>query len=115
MTSHNFWRVRPFEKRIRRKYGMSPSEVIGQMRFDGKRWVDIARILKCSQGTISAYMRDEDKGYHNITPEGREVKRQSAIRLNERMATGEVKRGGFAKTPLDMVNPARPYDTGSRL
>ena len=116
MTSNNFWRIRPFVARIKREYGgMHPSDVIGMLRYNGLRWVDIAKKLNCSQATISAYIREEDKGFHNITAAGREVKRQNAIKLNQRMEAGEVQRGGFAKIPLDMVARANSYDTASRL
>ncbi len=90
-------------------------EAIAVMRADGLRWEDICLKLKCGSGTISRYMSESAKGYHHITEAGREIKRQTAKRLNERMEAGEIERGGFAKVPLDFVTRAKPYDTGSRL
>ena len=89
-----------------RKLGyQSVSDAIGAMRREGKRWEDIQLILKCSESTVSRYIQESDKGFHNITPSGLEVKRQTAMQLNKRMANGEIERGGFAKIPLDMVSP----------
>lgn len=92
----------------------SVSQAIADMRASGKRWEDICLKLKCAESTISRYILEESKGYHNITPEGREAKRQSAIRLNRRLESGEIERGGFAKVPLDFVSPVGS-DSGSRL
>jgi len=91
MTSHNFWRIRPFVKRIKHQWGMHPTDVIGMLRFEGKRWIDIQKMLDCSQSTIGRYMSEDDKGYQNITPEGREVKRQNAIKLNKRIESGKIR------------------------
>jgi hypothetical protein len=114
MTTNNWWRVRPFVRRIKEEWGQHPSDVIGMLRAQGYRWVDIARMLHTSQHTIQRYIRKEDLGYQNITPEGMEARRENARRLNERMRRGEVRRGGFANCPLGFVTPAGP-DSASRL
>jgi len=93
----------------------SVSEAIAVMRADGLRWEDICLKLKCAESTVSRYIPARAKGYHNISEAGREAKRQSARRLNKRIANGEIEHGGFAKIPLDMVNRQRHYDTGSNL
>lgn len=83
----------------------SVSSAIGAMRRIGLRWEDIRLKLKCGDGTISRYILEEDKGFHNLTDEGRRNHQVSARQLNERMARGEIERGGFAKVPLQMVSP----------
>lgn len=110
----NSWRVRPFVRRIKEEWGRHPSDVIGMLRANGYGWVKIAEMLHASQGTISRYIRKSDLGYHNISPEGMEGRRENARRLNERMKTGEVRRGGFADCPLEYVASAGP-DSASRL
>jgi AraC-like DNA-binding protein len=73
-------------------------QAIIDMRYAGLRWEDIQLKLHCSSSTLSRYIPESAKGLHNITPEGREAKRQTRIRLNE-----EGKRG---KMPdLSFVNP----------
>lgn len=91
------------------------SQAISDMRAGGLRWDDICLRLKCASSTISRYMTESAKGYCNVSEAGRKAKQETARRLNERMARGEVQRGGFAKTPLGVVHPQRHYDTGSRL
>lgn len=93
----------------------SVSQAIADMRAGGLRWEDICLRLKCAESTISRYMPESAKGYHNISEEGYEAKRNNAKRLNERLNSGELQRGGFARIPLDYVQPNRLYDTGSRL
>jgi len=90
-------------------------QAIADMRAGGLRWADICLKLKCAESTISRYIPESAKGYHNITGAGREAKRKNVTKLNERILTGEIERGGFAKIPLDYVQPMRKYDTGSRL
>lgn len=83
----------------------SVSNCIGAMRRNGLRWDDIKLKLKCGDGTLSRYINETDKGFYNLTDDGREAQRENARRLNERMERGEIKRGGFAKIPLEFVNP----------
>lgn len=90
-------------------------EAIAVMRADGLRWDDICLKLKCASSTISRYIPENAKGAHHISEAGQDAHRQNAIRLNERMVSGEIKRGGFAKVPLEMVSYRRGYDTGSNL
>jgi len=81
------------------------SSAIGSMRRSGLRWDDIKLKLKCGDGTISRYIKEDDKGFYNLTDGGREIKRINAKLLNGRIERGEIERGGFVKTPLEFVNP----------
>jgi AraC-like DNA-binding protein len=81
---------------------------IGALRHEGKRWEDVKLILHCSDATLCLHYPESARGLHNVTPEGRQAKRESARRLNERMRRGEVRRGGYHDCPLGMVHPIGP-------
>lgn len=75
----------------------SVQQAVCSMRVEGLRWCDIQKKLDCAESTISRYLTPDFLGYHHVSDEGREIKRQNAKKLNERMARGEIERGGFAK------------------
>lgn len=92
----------------------SVSQAISCMRANGLRYEDICLKLKCSVSTIDHNIPEEAKGFYNLSERGRETQRRNAIRLNQRIDAGEIERGGFAKIPLNKVQPGK-HDTGSRL
>lgn len=65
-------------------------QAIAAMRADGLRWADIQLKLKCSDSTISRYMPEAAKGRYNLTPEGREIKRETRKRLNREGKRGQM-------------------------
>lgn len=91
----------PFRQRIRDTYNcMEPGEVIGMLRAQGKRWIDICEILHCNMTTIHRHIRKDDLGFFNETKEGKRIKSESAKRFQAKVLRGEVptyKRGGWAK------------------
>jgi predicted transcriptional regulator with HTH domain len=90
----------PFRQRVRNMFdGRDPSDVIGMLRYEGKRWVDICEILGCGMTTIHRHIKVDDMGYFNQTDEGREIKRKTSTEFQKRVKDGLVpsyRRGGFA-------------------
>lgn len=89
-----------FRQRVRNMFdGRDPSDVIGMLRYDGKRWIDICKILGCGMTTIYRHIKFDDTGYFVQTEEGREIKRQASAKFQQRVKDGLVpsyRRGGFA-------------------
>jgi hypothetical protein len=80
-------------------------QAIADMRASDLSWDDIQLKLKCSDSTISKYIPEAAKGRYILTEAGREAKQETARQLNKKMESNEIKRGGFAKVPLEMVTP----------
>src|SRR3990172_3073702 len=100
VAGFRYKKTSPFRQRVRDMFdGREPSDVIGMLRFEGKRWIDICEILGCNMTTIHRHILKDDLGLFNQTEEGRKIKSESAIRFQERVKRGEVptyKRGGLA-------------------
>lgn len=91
----------PFRQRVRDMFdGRDPSDVIGMLRAQGERWIDICDILSCNMTTIHRHILKDDLGFFNETKEGKRIKSESAKRFQAKVLRGEVptyKRGGWTK------------------
>jgi hypothetical protein len=100
MPEFHYTKSSPFRQRVRNMFdGRDPSDVIGMLRYDGKRWIDICKILGCGMTTIYRHIKIDDVGYFNQTEEGREIKRIASTNFQQRVKDGlepQYRRGGFA-------------------
>jgi hypothetical protein len=79
---------------------MDPGDVIGMLRAQGKRWIDICEILGCNMTTIGRHIRKYDLGFFNQTEEGRNIKIRKSQEFQAKVLRGEVpsyRRGGWTK------------------